>query len=50
MDFIMFYSNIKNPAAFGSPANYQQALLDKMPDGASHPFLFRGDGHMEFPG
>jgi hypothetical protein len=44
LDFIMFFSNIKDPRVFGSLDNYQKALLEKMPDGASHPFLFKGDG------
>ena len=48
LDFIMFYSGIKNPRDYGSPENFQKALLDKMPDGASHPYLFRGDGQMNF--
>src|SRR6185503_1472655 len=48
LDFIMFFSNIKDPRVFGSPDNYQKALLEKMPDGASHPFLFKGDGNSGF--
>jgi enediyne biosynthesis protein E4 len=48
LDFIMFFSNIKDPRVFGTPDELQKALLDKMPDGASHPFIFRGDGKMEF--
>src|SRR5258708_3844809 len=48
LDFIMFFSNLKNPGSFGSADNYQKAMLYKMPDGASHPYLFRGDGHLNF--
>ena len=48
LDFIMFFSNIKDPRIFGSPENIQKALLEKMPDGASHPFLFKGDGNLGF--
>ncbi len=48
LDFIMFFSNLKNPGSFGSADNYQKAMLDKMPDGSSHPYLFRGDGHLNF--
>jgi enediyne biosynthesis protein E4 len=48
LDFIMFFSNIKDPRVFGTPEELQKALLDKMPDGASHPFMFKGDGKMEF--
>jgi enediyne biosynthesis protein E4 len=48
LDFIMFFSNIKDPRIFGSPENFQKALLEKMPDGASHPFFFKGDGNLGF--
>jgi enediyne biosynthesis protein E4 len=48
LDFVMFFSNIKDPRVFGSPDNFQKALLDKMPDGASHPYLFRGNGNLDF--
>ena len=48
LDFINFFSSIRDPAAFGSPEELQRTLLDKMPDGASHPFLFRGDGEAAF--
>ena len=48
LDFIMFFSNIKNPVSFGSPADLQKTLLDKMPDGASHPCIFQGDGYLNF--
>jgi enediyne biosynthesis protein E4 len=48
LDFINFFSNIKDPRIFGSPQELQKALLDKMPDGASHPYLFKGDGKMAF--
>lgn len=48
LDFIMYFSNLKNPASFGSPENYQKAMLDRMPEGSSHPYLFQGDGHLKF--
>jgi len=48
LDFIMYFSNIGDPRRFGSPAAYEQALLDRMPDGASHPYLLKGDGHLNF--
>jgi hypothetical protein len=48
LDFIMFFSNIKNPGSYGSADDYQKAMLDKMPDGSSHPFLFKGDGNLNF--
>lgn len=48
LDFIMFFSGIRNPAGYGSPEQFEKTLLDKMPDGASHPYLFRGDGQLHF--
>lgn len=48
LDFIMFFSNLKDPRSFGSAANYQKAMLDRMPEGSSHPFLFKGDGNLNF--
>lgn len=48
LDFIMFFSGIRNPAEYGSPEQFEKTLLDKMPDGASHPYLFRGDGQLHF--
>ncbi|MDQ2753319.1 MAG: VCBS repeat-containing protein, partial [Bacteroidota bacterium] len=48
LDFINFFSGIRDPRAFGTPEEFQKALLDKMPDGASHPFFFKGDGILHF--
>src|SRR5450631_3643931 len=48
LDFIMFFSNMKNPEAYGTDDEYQKAMLEKMPDGFSHPFFFKGDGNLIF--
>ncbi len=48
LDFIKFFSNIKNPAELGSPEEVKKTLLEKMPGGESHPFLFKGDGNIIF--
>jgi enediyne biosynthesis protein E4 len=48
LDFIMFFSNMKNPEAYGTADEYQKAMLEKMPDGSSHPFFFKGDGNLIF--
>ena len=29
LDFIMFFSNLKNPEAYGSPEDFQKAMLKK---------------------
>ena len=48
LDFILFFSNLKNPETYGSPEDFQNAMLSRMPDGSSHPYLFKGNGHMNF--
>ncbi len=48
LDFIDFFSNLRDPSSYGSPDELQRAMLDKMPDGASHPWLYKGDGHQRF--
>ena len=48
LDFIDFFSNLRDPSSYGSADALQQAMVEKMPDGASHPFLFRGDGRLGF--
>lgn len=46
LDFIMFMSNT-NPRDINSNEKYAE-LIQKMPDGASHPYLYKGDGHYKF--
>ena len=48
LDFVLFFSNLKDPGSYGSPDAVQRAMLGKMPDGASHPYLFKGDGGLGF--
>ena len=48
LDFIQFFSNIRDPRQYGSPEQLEKTLLDKMPRGYGHPYLFQGDGHMHF--
>jgi hypothetical protein len=48
LDFISFSSSIRDPAAYGSPEELRRMLDSRMPDGASHPFVFRGDGEAAF--
>jgi hypothetical protein len=48
LDFVLFFSNLKDPGSYGSPNAVQRAMLGKMPDGASHPYLFKGDGGLGF--
>lgn len=48
LDFVLFFSNLRDPASYGSPEALQKAMLAKMPDGASHPFVYRGSGDGPF--
>jgi len=48
LDFINFFANLKNPAQYGDEAALQQAMLEKMPDGASHPFIFHNESGLRF--
>ena len=48
LDFVMFFASITDPRPYGSPEELKKMLLDKMPDGASHPFFFKGNGDSAF--
>ena len=47
-DYVRFKSNPSVHRALNSTDKYDDQALEKMPDGASHPFLFKGDGHSNF--
>jgi enediyne biosynthesis protein E4 len=48
LDFVNFFSGIRRPQDYGSPEELKKTLLAKMPDGASHPFLYQGNGNLDF--
>ena len=48
LDYIRFISNLYNHRALNSTDKYDDQALEKMPDGRSHPYLFKGDGHLFF--
>lgn len=48
LDYVKFISNVYNHKALNSTDRYDDQALEKMPGGASHPFLFRGDGELGF--
>ncbi len=48
LDFIKFFSSITNPAQYGTADELKKMLLERMPDGASHPFFYKGDGNSTF--
>jgi len=48
LDYVQFVSDMKSNKGLDITDKFDQEVIDKMPDGASHPFLFKGDGKMEF--
>jgi len=48
MDYIRYKSNPEMSKLLNSTDKYDAPSLEKMPDGASHPFLYRGDGGHSF--
>lgn len=44
LDYIKFVSNLYVRKGLNTSDKYDQQALDKMPDGSSHPFLYKGDG------
>ena len=48
MDFIRYASDLYATASKTGSGNYDKMALAKMPDGASHPYFFRGDGRSSF--
>ena len=48
LDYIRFVSNLALHQAMDKTDKYDEAALEKIPDGASHPYLFKGDGNTSF--
>lgn len=48
LDFVNFFANLRNPASYGDADALQRAMVEKMPDGVSHPFVFRNEGGLRF--
>lgn len=48
LDFANFFAAIKDPRQYGSPQEFQKALVDKMPEGKSHPYFFKGNSGYKF--
>src|SRR6476620_11705581 len=43
LDYVKFVSNLYMHKALNTSDKYDDMALEKMPDGSSHPFLFKGD-------
>jgi enediyne biosynthesis protein E4 len=48
LDYVRFISDAYNHRTLNTSDKMDDQALEKMPDGASHPFLFKGDGISHF--
>ena len=48
LDYIRFVSNLSREKGMDQTTKYDDQALEKMPDGSSHPFMFKGDGQINF--
>ena len=47
LDYVRFVSNLKNKG-MDRTDKYDDEAINAMPDGSSHPYLFKGDGRFSF--
>ena len=48
LDYVRFISDLAMKKALNTSDKYDDMALDKIPDGASHPYLYKGDGQLSF--
>ncbi len=48
LDYIRFVSDLQVKKGMNQTDKFDEMAIKKMPDGASHPFLFKGDGKSGF--
>jgi hypothetical protein len=48
LDYIRYKSNPYLQEAMNKTDKFDNEALEKMPDGASHPFFYKGDGNLSF--
>jgi hypothetical protein len=48
LDYIRFVSDLEVKHDMNKTDKYDDIAIDRMPDGSSHPFLFKGDGKLSF--
>ena len=48
LDYIRFVSDLEQKKGMNQTDKYDDIAIDAMPDGSSHPFLFKGDGKFKF--
>jgi hypothetical protein len=48
LDYVRFVSDLQVKKGMNQTDKYDDEAITNMPDGASHPFLFKGDGKLNF--
>jgi hypothetical protein len=48
LDYVRFVSDLEAHKGMNQTDEFDDIAIDKMPDGSSHPFLFKGDGNAAF--
>ena len=48
LDYIRFKSDLQLNKGMNQTDKYDKEAIEKMPDGSSHPFLYKGDGQWSF--
>ena len=48
LDYVKFVSNLYMHRALNTSDKYDDMALEKMPEGSSHPYLYKGDGNIAF--
>ncbi|MBP6022981.1 VCBS repeat-containing protein [Ferruginibacter sp.] len=48
LDYVRFVSDLEANKGMNQTDKYDDMAIEKMPDGSSHPFLFKGDGKSSF--
>ncbi len=48
LDYVRFVSDLQAKKGMNQTDEFDDLVIDKMPDGSSHPFLFKGSGEYDF--
>ena len=48
LDYVRFVSDLEAKKGMNQTDKYDDIAIEKMPDGSSHPFLYKGDGKLTF--
>lgn len=48
MDYVRFVSDLEAKKGMNQTDKYDDIAIERMPDGSSHPYLYKGDGKLSF--